>query len=94
MLLWDGSPARPRGGTGNDLARWPPDCDTIILLSRFSHLVLTLACKMVNCCNVCATQSAGRKGHTIYSVILLDPAPNSPLQLVEFVPALSSLGRS
>jgi hypothetical protein len=32
------------------------------------------------CCNVCATQRASLQAHTIYGVILLDPAPISPLQ--------------
>src|ERR1700722_6996682 len=49
--------------------------------------------KIAKCCNVCATQCARSQGHTIYSVILLDPAPISPLQFVKFVVGLSSLGR-
>src|SRR5258708_28065515 len=65
------------------------DSTKLILLSRFFLPLPSLTRKPCICCNVCATQRARPQGHTIYSVILLDPATISPLQYLTSVPPLS-----
>src|SRR6202034_4819797 len=68
-----------------DILRRPGEAIFALLLLRFE---LALPCSRdaptsfstptqepFNCCNVCATQRGRSQAHTIYGVILLDPAP-------------------